>query len=100
MFDFWIVGPSAIGSEKGRPSSMRSAIRSAMTNQFKIVVPTRATGFHSQQDIYCLVCCWISRCHVSDERRAIFPFALRKSLFDMLHDGGRDWKLCGGAGME
>ena len=24
VFDFWIVGPSAIGSVKGRPSSMTS----------------------------------------------------------------------------
>ena len=44
---FWITGPSAIGSEKGTPSSMMSAPASAMAS----ITSTVASGSGSPPQI-------------------------------------------------
>lgn len=73
VFAVWMVGPSAMGSVKGIPSSMRSA--SVSLSIFDILIEqllvllTSATGLHSKHDIRRLLRGRISCGHISDEGR-------------------------------
>ena len=86
VFDFCIVGPSAIGSVKGRPSSMRSVVCSVYAGVWCPRTRTSTTRFHPQQYVHGLICCRVPSGHIGDQRGALFTPALCKCLFDILHD--------------
>lgn len=67
---FWIVGPSAIGSVKGIPSSITSIqVNTTLHGQYRHVARTSTTRLHPQHDIGRFLRCGKPRGHVGDESR-------------------------------
>jgi len=69
VLDFCIVGPSAIGSVKGIPSSIKSVEASVISTSPSIVssLLTSATRFHPKHDIGSLFWSRVSRGHIRDQ---------------------------------
>ena len=89
LLDFCIVGPSAIGSVKGRPSSMTSAAHQISgTSSDKGLEGTSASSLHAQHDIGGLLRSGISGRDIGHESSPILFLALGESRFDLLHIGG------------
>ena len=86
VFAFCIVGPSAIGSVNGRPSSMRSTEDQWLTPQDGAQISnTSTTSFHAQKDIDGFFGGWIAGGNICHQSGSFLLFALRECLLDTLH---------------
>ena len=88
---FCIVGPSAIGSVKGKPSSMRSVKRSVNTSSAVRcqIERTGATSFHAQEDVDGFISGGKASCDICDEGGSLFSSTLCEGTLDMFHN----WRL-------
>jgi hypothetical protein len=90
LLDFCIVGPSAIGSVKGRPSSMTSVGYQiwvvAIGNDQKY---TSASGLHGEHNVRSLLRGGIACSDIGHKSRPFFLLALCEGRLDVLHVTGR-----------
>jgi hypothetical protein len=97
LLDFCIVGPSAIGSVKGRPSSITSATDQVLGRAIgKGLDCTSASSFHAEHDPRSLLRSGIACSDIGDESSPLLFLALSEGRFDLLHVAGLERYQCRG----
>jgi hypothetical protein len=95
VFDFWMVGPSAMGSVKARPHSMTSVKHQSSARSHRLWLLTNTSPLHAQHDIWGVFNRGEAMSPVAHEGTSVLGFCLCECCFESVcHGRCEAWMLC------